>query len=151
MAIVNRRRYKRLHAALRRAAAKEKPALSEQNTTVAAPGLAETLWKGAKLTCPRCGEGKLFSSYLKRKDACDACGESFLGLDADDGPAWLTIGIVAHIVIPLLWLLERDGSLSYGTEFAILAAVTIGATLLTLPFAKGLFIAALWRIRRDGR
>jgi uncharacterized protein (DUF983 family) len=125
--------------------------LSETKTTAAAPPLAETLWKGARLRCPRCGEGKLFSSYLKRKDACDSCGESFVGLDADDGPAWLTIGIVAHIIIPLLLVLERNGSLSYGVEFAILAVVTIVATLLTLPVSKGVFIAALWRIRREGR
>ncbi len=104
-----------------------------------------------RLRCPRCGEGKLFSAYLKRKDACDNCGQSFVSLDADDGPAWLTIAIVAHIIIPLLWVFERDGSLSYGTEFLILALVTIACVLVVLPVAKGLFIAAIWRIRRDER
>ena len=63
-----------------------------------APTLTKTLLNGVKLNCPSCGAGEIFASYLKRRDACPHCGESFVGLDADDGPAWLTIGIAAHIV-----------------------------------------------------
>jgi uncharacterized protein (DUF983 family) len=70
-----------------------------------------------------------------------------VGLDADDGPAWLTIGVTAHIVIPLLILLERWRMFGYGTEFLIVALVAIACVLLLLPLAKGIFIAALWTIR----
>jgi uncharacterized protein (DUF983 family) len=109
-----------------------------------------TLLRGALMKCPRCGEGSLFKAYLKRSDACPRCGESFVGLDADDGPAWLTIGLAAHIVIPLLIFLERGELLPYWQEAAILIAVTIASVLLLLPASKGFFIAALWLIRKRG-
>lgn len=118
-------------------------------TTLATPTLTRTLWNGAKLRCPRCGAGKLFSSYLKRQDACENCGEDFVGLDADDGPAWLTIALAAHIIVPLIILLERDASLSYPLEFLIVVIATIVSVLLILPVSKGFFIAALWRIKRQ--
>lgn len=100
------------------------------------------------MVCPRCGKGRLFKSYLKREDACPRCGESFVGLDADDGPAWLTIGLVAHIVVPLLIFLERGELMPYWQEAGILVAVTIVAALLLLPVSKGVFVAALWLIDR---
>ncbi len=108
-----------------------------------------TLLRGLARKCPRCGAGALFDGYLKRRTACAQCGESFDGLDADDGPAWLTVGATAFIVIPLLIFLERGETLPYWLEGAILAVATIACVLLLLPFAKGFFIAALWLTRRS--
>lgn len=107
-----------------------------------------TLWRGARMKCPRCGEGPIFGGYLKRADHCPRCGESFDGLDADDGPAWLTIGLVAHIVVPLLIFLERGPLMPYWREAGILIAVTIVSALILLPVSKGIFVAALWLINR---
>ncbi len=103
-----------------------------------------SLWRGIMQQCPRCGEGKLFKVYLKRAESCSHCHESFEGLDADDGPAWLTIGLAAHIVVPLLIFLERGQLLPYWQEAAILAVVAVANVLLLLPVSKGFFIAALW-------
>jgi len=112
--------------------------------TTAAPRLSRVLTRGVSGKCPACGEGSLFRAYLKRRDACPCCGESFQGLDADDGPAWLTIMIVGHVIIPLLYILETRAALSYSLEAAMLVLVTIALVLFVLPFAKGLFIANLW-------
>ena len=112
--------------------------------TTAAPRLSRVLTRGLSGKCPACGEGSLFRAYLKRRDACPCCGESFQGLDADDGPAWLTIMIVGHVIIPLLYILETRAALSYSLEAAMLVLVTIALVLFVLPFAKGLFIANLW-------
>ena len=54
--------------------------------------------RGIKLRCPSCGEGKLFASYLKQVNNCTLCGESYRNIHADDGPAWLTILIVGHLL-----------------------------------------------------
>ncbi len=109
---------------------------------------AKILWRGALMKCPRCGDGDVFKSYLKRQDACPNCGESFEGLDADDGPAWLTIALVAHIVVPLLIFLERGELMPYWQELGVLVTVTIVCTLVFLPICKGFFIAALWLFHR---
>ncbi len=109
-----------------------------------ASNLKKTLLNGLKLRCPSCGAGALFSRYLKRRDACPNCGENFVGLDADDGPAWLTIVIAAHIVVPLLIFLEEGQWLGYYAEFLVVVLATIGIVLALLPHSKGLFISILW-------
>ena len=119
-------------------------AAAQAAETHAAPRLSQVLMRGFSGKCPACGEGSLFRAYLKRRDACPCCGESFQGLDADDGPAWLTITIVGHVVIPLLYILETRATLSYPLEAAMLILVTIALVLFVLPFAKGLFIGNLW-------
>ncbi len=116
---------------------------------VAAPKLWNTLLNGVKGKCPACGAGSLFSSYLKRREACPSCGESFDGLDADDGPAWLGIVISAHVVGWLLLTMETSMTLSYGVELAILLPTTVATVLLVLPPAKGLFIAHMWWSGRE--
>src|ERR1019366_631292 len=50
--------------------------------------------------CPACGRGKFFKSYLRQVDKCADCGEEFGRIHADDGPAWLTIILVGHMVVP---------------------------------------------------
>ena len=98
-----------------------------------APTLTKTLLNGVRLNCPSCGAGEIFASYLKRRDACPHCGESFVGLDADDGPAWLTIGIAAHIVVPLLIFLERREWLGYYAEFLVVALATVANLTALYP------------------
>lgn len=113
-----------------------------------APSLNKSLLRGLALKCPKCGVGKLFRGYLKRQDSCENCQESFKGLDADDGPAWLTIGVVAIIVVPLLIALERSELFSYWQEMLIISLTSVAAALLILPLSKGVFIVALWLISR---
>jgi uncharacterized protein (DUF983 family) len=112
------------------------------------PSLKTALLRGLRRKCPRCGMGALFIGYLKRAEACPHCGESFDEIEADDGPAWLTIGVVAHIIVPLLIYLESRELMSYGAEVAVVLAATIASTLAFLPLCKGLFVAAIWSLSK---
>lgn len=47
---------------------------------------AATIRFGVSGRCPRRGVGRLFTSYLKITDRCDACGLGFAGHDVGDGP-----------------------------------------------------------------
>jgi len=113
-----------------------------------APTTLSCLLRGARGRCPACGAGNIFTAYLKRAERCPACSESFDGLDADDGPAWLTIGLVAHIVIPLLIYLEMHAALPWWLEGIIVMTATIVGALALLPVSKGIFIAALWLMKK---
>ncbi|MBI1258525.1 MAG: DUF983 domain-containing protein [Chloroflexi bacterium] len=105
------------------------------------------LRNGLRLKCPRCGVGKLFKSYLKQQDHCPHCAESFEGISADDGPAWLTILIVGHIVVLTVLHMDQTGYATLHLEMAVAALMTLILALIVLPFAKGVFIAALWYLR----
>lgn len=112
------------------------------------PTTLTCLMRGARGRCPACGAGKIFIAYLKPVERCPACGESFDGLDADDGPAWLTIGLVAHIAIPLLIYLEMHAALLWWREGMIVMTATVVSALALLPVSKGIFIAALWLMKK---
>ena len=61
--------------------------------------------RGWRCRCPNCGTGPMLRGYLKVRDTCPVCGEDFHHQRADDGPAYLTILIVGHLMAPLiLWL-----------------------------------------------
>ncbi len=115
------------------------------------PSALTALLRGARRRCPRCGVGPLFVAYLTRADFCPDCGARFEGLDAADGPAWLTIGLVTPLVLTLLLILEKYATLSVVSEGSILVAATILAATILLPVAKGVFLAGLWLMRESGR
>ncbi len=52
----------------------------------------------------------LFGSYLKMTSHCTACELALEPYRADDAPAYFTIFVVGHIVVPLVLLLERWGN-----------------------------------------
>ncbi|MEY8837985.1 DUF983 domain-containing protein, partial [Cribrihabitans sp. XS_ASV171] len=60
------------------------------------------LFTGFRRKCPSCGKGAMLHSYLKVNDHCTECGEELFHHRADDGPAYLTILIVGHLMAPLL-------------------------------------------------
>ena len=49
-------------------------------------------WRvGIRGKCPRCGEGKLFSSFLKLAPRCEVCGLDYDFAEPADGPAFFVI------------------------------------------------------------
>lgn len=107
--------------------------------------------RGLKHRCPNCGEGALFSSYLKVQPECAACGHDLSQYRADDGPAYLTILLVGHLLIapafffPFMW--EVTPWIIVPASLSILTAVV----LLLLPRIKGGFLGLLWanRVTKD--
>jgi uncharacterized protein (DUF983 family) len=99
--------------------------------------------------CPCCGKGRLFARYLKQVDHCDACGESYGGIRADDAAPWLTIIVVGHLLLPFAFMIDLDflplwtAALGMAAFFAVLSA-------FLLPRAKGVILAILWVTRAPG-
>ncbi|WP_425905524.1 DUF983 domain-containing protein [Nitrobacter sp. TKz-YC02] len=100
--------------------------------------------------CPACGGGKFFKSYLRQVDRCSVCGESFGQIHADDGPAWLTIGIVGHVVVPILLFTETNYNSPFWISMTVWPLTALALTLTILPRAKALFIAAIWAMKAPG-
>jgi len=106
--------------------------------------LGQALSRGLRRKCPRCGEASSFRSYLKIVDVCPACGTPLGVYPCDDGPAYLTILIVGHIVVgptflfPFVWQQPMQVVLP-----ALVSALGV-LTLVLLPFVKGAFLSLLW-------
>ncbi len=106
--------------------------------------------RGWRRRCPNCGEGALLRGYLKVRDTCPACGEELHHHRADDGPAYLTILIVGHLMAPLImWAFVkfRPDPLVLS---AIFAAGCVALSLYLLPRLKGVMVAIQWARRMHG-
>ncbi len=95
--------------------------------------------------CPNCGSGKLFRAFLKPVDHCSSCNEAFGHIRADDGPAWLTILITGHLVVPLIFMVEQRTSWPEWVAMSFWPALVAILVLVLLPRSKGVFIAAIWQ------
>ncbi len=92
----------------------------------------------------------MFDGYLTVKDGCDVCGEDFTPQRADDGPAYLTILVVGHIMAPLLILafeVFRPNPWVLALSFT---AGTVALSLYLLPRIKGALVAFQWAKRMHG-
>ncbi len=108
------------------------------------------LLRGWRRKCPNCGTGPLFKGYLKVADACPVCREELRHHRADDGPAYLTILIVGHIMAPMLLVtfeMFRPDPLVLFTFFAV-GCVTL--SLYLLPRLKGAIVAYQWAKQLHG-
>lgn len=95
--------------------------------------------------CPSCGEGKLFRAYLKQVDECASCGEPLGEVRADDGPPWLTILLVGHILAPVLVLVTGQSLVPLWATAVAMMLVALGLSLALLPFSKAVFLAVIWK------
>jgi len=102
------------------------------------------IWRGMKLRCPRCAQGKLFRAYLKPVEHCSECTQKWGHVRADLAPAWAAMTIAAHVSV-LIWHF-----FFWGTEMpnwqliSILCAIATLIALIALPPMKGLFMAIIW-------
>lgn len=105
---------------------------------------------GLRCRCPKCGEGQLFTRYLKVTDQCPNCGEVLHHHRADDGPAYLTILIVAHIIgfaIHIMWVVWRPDPWVMAT---VLSVGSVALSLALLPRLKGMIVGIQWARRMHG-
>lgn len=106
--------------------------------------------RGWRRRCPARGDGALLTGYLRVRDACPACGEPLHHHRADDGPAYLTILAVGHLMAPALHI----GYVVWRPPPIVLAGVLslacIAAALALLPRFKGLIVAIQWSRRMHG-
>ncbi len=108
------------------------------------------MWRGFRRLCPNCGKGALFRSYLSVADTCPQCGEDLHHHRADDGPAYLTILVVGHLMAPLLLIVFETFRPEPWVTIAIFGTGTVALSLFLLPRLKGLVVAIQWSRRMHG-
>lgn len=92
----------------------------------------------------------MLTGYLKVRDACPDCGEPLHHHRADDGPPYLTLLIVGHVVGPLmLWAFIRWEP-SPVVFIAVFATMSVAMSLWFLPRLKGVIVAIQWANRMHG-
>jgi uncharacterized protein (DUF983 family) len=117
-------------------------ALMAQNSP---PPFWPVVIRGTLGRCPNCGEGRLFAGYLKQVECCASCGEALGHIRADDGPAWLTILLMGHILAPFLFWVAPHTAWPNWAVVAVTMILALVLALAMLSRAKGFFIGMIWR------
>jgi len=117
----------------------DNPNLSPQNEPI-----WPKLWRGMRMRCPRCNQGKLFRSYLKPVEHCSNCNQPWAHVRADLAPAWAAMTISAHVTV-LIWHFFFWGTnMANWMLLTILCSLATAICLISLPAMKGLFMAIIW-------
>ncbi|MEQ9673980.1 MAG: DUF983 domain-containing protein [Roseovarius indicus] len=124
--------------------------MTEKSISTDTRDLWPAVRRGFRRKCPICGSGPMMTGYLKVRDTCTDCREDLSHHRADDGPAYLTILIVGHLMAPLLhvsFTMFRPEPLVLFTIFAI-GCVTL--SLYLLPRLKGAVVGFQWARHMHG-
>lgn len=107
--------------------------------------------RGWRRRCPNCGNGPMFKGFLTVRDDCAVCGQELHHHRADDGPAYLTILVVGHLMAPLLHFTfthyDEPDPLVVASLFSVFC---VAACLYLLPRIKGGLIGLQWAKRMHG-
>lgn len=107
------------------------------------PPMKTAILRGLKGLCPACGQGRIFNGFLKVVPKCAHC-EAPLGLArADDAPPYLTILVAGHIIVPLLFEVDRMGEPPVWLMAAIFLPLTVVLCLGLLRPIKGATVGVM--------
>ena len=113
--------------------------------------LWSALGRGALLKCPRCSKGRLFQSYLKPVQNCQACDKKWDTVRADLAPAWASMTLSAHVIVVVYHVFFFDAPIANWITTSSLIAIAAVISLLSLPSFKGLFMALVWWNRMEAQ
>lgn len=104
---------------------------------------------GVANRCPRCGTGRLYRGFLKINSTCANCGLDLEIFRADDAPAYFTIAIVGHIVVPAMLILEQVAAPPTWVHWSLWLPLTLALALGLLPRVKGAVMGVNWAVDRS--
>ena len=108
--------------------------------------LVPSVLRGLKGRCPACGEGQLFWRYLKVSGRCPKCDHALARYPADDGPAYVTVLLIGHLLVaPLLFFpIVWQAPAMYSVPIAVGGLALV--TLLALSRIKGGWIGLMYAL-----
>lgn len=111
---------------------------------------ASAMARGARGRCPHCGEGRLFSSFLKVAERCDVCGVAFHHHRADDLPAYVVIFIMGHVIVGGMLTAETYADWPIWLHVMLWPLLTLIGSLILLQPVKGAIVGLQWALRMHG-
>lgn len=106
--------------------------------------LGTALMRGLQRKCPCCGKTSAFRGYLKVVEACASCRTPLGIYPCDDGPAYVTMLLIGHVVIAPAFMFHIF--YTYPVEIIVPSMVVamLVLTLATLPVVKGVYLNLMW-------
>jgi len=119
-------------------------------TQYAHRAVGAAMLNGLRRRCPNCGQGALFTGYLTVRPICPHCGEDLHHHRADDAPAWATMLVVGHLMVPLILFVRGTEGVPTWAHMTLWPLVALALCLLLLPRIKGAIVGYQWAARLHG-
>lgn len=112
--------------------------------------IPRALLRGLLRRCPKCGIGSSMEGYLRVRACCPHCAEPLGHIRADDGPAYFTLLISGHVVVPLVLIAEQQWHPPLVPMMAMAVAGLCLVIWRLLPRVKGAVLGLMWALRLKG-
>jgi len=109
-----------------------------------------SIWRGMRRRCPRCGRGPVLAGYLAVTPRCPVCGERLGHIRADDGPAYFTVLVAGHIVVPISLWVEQTWAPPVVPHIIVAILLTCLLIWQLLPSMKGAVVGLMGALRLQG-
>jgi uncharacterized protein (DUF983 family) len=100
--------------------------------------------------CPACSAPGLMVGLTTVVASCQTCGCELHHHKADDAPPYFTMTIVAHVIVPLVLLVEKFLYPPLWVHGVIWLPATLFLTLWLMPRVKGAIVGLQWANRMHG-
>jgi uncharacterized protein (DUF983 family) len=104
---------------------------------------------GVRGLCPRCGQGKIFSGFLKLEPRCARCGLDLGFADSGDGPAVFVSLLGGFLVLGAALWVELVYEPPLWVHLAVFLPLTAIVCLGLLRPLKGVLIALQYRNKAE--
>jgi uncharacterized protein (DUF983 family) len=101
------------------------------------PPMLTAIGRGLLGRCPACGKSHLFNGFLRVVSECRNCGAPLGLARADDAPPYFTILVTGHVVVPLMFYVDRMGEPPLWLMSAIFIPLTLVMAVGLLRPIKG--------------
>jgi uncharacterized protein (DUF983 family) len=128
--------------------------MDEDSTRSNSPGTLSSLWRtivlivrAARLRCPACGRGRIFSGWFTMHDACSDCGAPFeRGAGFFIGSIYFNYFLTALLVTVIYFAFYFSEVLTDRQLIALTLCVAFGFPVWFFRYARALWIAfdELW-------
>ena len=112
----------------------------------------EPIRTGLKGRCPRCGQGRLFASFLRLAKGCDHCGLSYDFADPADGPAFFVICFACVPAVVFAVVLQVRAEPPFWVHLITTLPLILATCILPLRPLKGWLVCSQFFFQaREGR
>ncbi len=115
----------------------------------AVPARIDPIRAGLRSRCPNCGQGPLFTGFLKMVPTCAVCGFDLSSIETGDGPATFIMQIAGFLVGFSALYVEIVYSPPMWLHFLIWLPLVAGLSLGLMRPGKGLMMALQMRNQSD--
>ncbi|HZZ31544.1 MAG TPA: DUF983 domain-containing protein [Phenylobacterium sp.] len=88
----------------------------------------------------------MFWKYLKVNSRCEVCDTDLARYPADDGPAYVTILLIGHLVVAPMLFFSVVWKSNPAYSLPVILVALAGLTLIVLPRVKGGWIGLMYSL-----